>query len=168
MGDRGSFIPVSEVGGGAIDTGQVLAASRPLVRGDELWFYYTGVNHRFATDDPYRGAIHLAKLKRDRFAYFASDEKGGFVETRALRFDGARLFVNVDSSAGELRVEVVNERGRQILEGWSHDRCRPIQGDHLRAEVKWTGWKDLSSLQGQRLRFRFRLHNARLFSFWIE
>ena len=168
VGDRGSFIPVSEVGGGAIDTGQVLAASRPLVRGDELWFYYTGVNHRFATDDPYRGAIHLAKLKRDRFAYFASDEKGGFVETRALRFDGARLFVNVDSSAGELRVEVVNERGRQILEGWSHDRCRPIQGDHLRAEVKWTGWKDLSSLQGQRLRFRFRLHNARLFSFWIE
>ncbi len=81
VGDRGSFIPVSEVGGGAIDTGQVLAASRPLVRGDELWFYYTGLNHRFETDDPYRGAIHLAKLKRDRSAYFASDEKGGFVET---------------------------------------------------------------------------------------
>ena len=168
VGDRGSFIPVSEVGGGAIDTGQVLAASRPLVHGDELWFYYTGLNHRFQTDDPYRGAVHLAKLKRDRFAYFASDEKGGFVETRALSFDGVRLFVNANASDGELRVEVVDERGRQILEGWSRDRCRSIQGDHLRAEVKWTGQKDLSSLQGQRVRFRFRLYNARLFSFWIE
>ena len=90
------------------------------------------------------------------------------METRALSFNGTRLFVNTDASGGELRVEVVNERGRQILEGWSHDRCLSIQGDHLRAEVKWTGWKDLSSLQGQRLRFRFRLHNARLSSFWIE
>ena len=168
VGDRGSFIPVSEVGGRAFDTGQVLAASRPQVHGDELWFYYTGINHRFQTDDPYRGAIHLAKLKRDRFAYFGSDDKGGFVETRALSFDGRRLFVNADASDGELRVEVVNERGRQVLEGWSRDRCRPIQGDHLAAEVKWTGQGDLSSMIGKRIRFRFRLYNARLFSFWVQ
>ncbi len=169
VGDRGSsFIPVSELGGGAIDIGQVLAASRPQVHGDELWFYYTGLNHRFQTDDPYRAAIHLAKLKRDRFAYFTSDEKGGFVETRALSFDGDQLFINTDANKGELRVEVIDERGRKVLEGWSKDRCRSIQGDHLRAEIKWTGQKDLSSLQGQRVRFRFRLYNARLFSFWIE
>ncbi len=168
VGDRGSFIPVSPVGDGAIDTGQVLAASRPQVHGDELWFYYTGINHRFQTDDPYRGAIHLAKLKRDRFAYFSADEKGGFVETRAVSFDGSRLFVNVDANDGELRVEVVNERGRAVLEGWTRDACRSIRGDHLSAEIKWTGQQDLSSFRGKRVRFRFRLHNARLFSFWIQ
>ncbi len=168
VGDRGSFIPVSEVGGGAIDTGQVLAASRPQVHGDELWFYYTGYNHRFQKDDPYQGAIHLAKLKRDRFAFFGSDKKGGFVETRAVSFDGSRLFVNADASDGELRVEVVNERGREVLEGWTRDRCRSIQGDHLSAEVKWTGQQDLSALRGQRVRFRFRLYSARLFSFWVQ
>lgn len=168
VGDRGSFIPVSELGGGAIDTGQVLAASRPQVHGEELWFYYTGLNHRFQTDDPYRGAIHLAKLKRDRFAYLASDEKGGFVETRALSFEGSQLFVNADASNGELRVEVVNERGRQVLEGWTQDQCRSIRGDHLVTEVKWNGQQDLSSLREEGIRFRFRLYNARLFSFWIE
>lgn len=168
VGDRGSFIPVSEVGGGAIDTGQVLAASRPQVHGDELWFYYTGYNHRFQKDDPYQGAIHLATLKRDRFAFFGSDKKGGFVETRAVSFDGSRLFVNADASDGELRVEVVNERGREVLEGWTRDRCLSIQGDHLSAEVKWTGQQDLSALRGQRVRFRFRLYSARLFSFWVQ
>ena len=168
VGNRGSFIPVSELGNGAIDTGQVLAASRPQVHGDELWFYYTGLNHRFQTDDPYRGGIHLAKLKRDRFAYFGADQEGGFVETRAIRFDGNRLFINAEATDGEVRVEVIDQRGRRVLEGWSRDRSQPIQGDHLRAEVKWTGKPDLGAFQGESIRFRFRLHNARLFSFWLE
>ena len=168
VGNRGSFIPVSELGDGAIDTGQVLAASRPQVHGDELWFYYTGLNHRFQTDDPYRGGIHLAKLKRDRFAYFGADQEGGFVETRAIRFDGNRLFINADATDGEVRVEVIDQRGRRVLEGWSRDRSQPIQGDHLRAEVKWTGKPDLGAFQGESIRFRFRLYDARLFSFWLE
>ena len=88
VGNRESFIPVLEIGGGAIDIGQVWAGSRPQIHGDELWFYYTGYNHRFETKDPYRSGIYLAKLKRDRFASFGSDEKGGFVETRAIRDRG--------------------------------------------------------------------------------
>ena len=140
----------------------------PQVHGDELWFYYTGLNHRFQTDDPYRGGIHLAKLKRDRFAYFGADQEGGFVETRAIRFDGNRLFINADAADGEVRVEVIDQRGRRVLEGWSRDRCQPVQGDHLRAEVKWTGKPDLGAFQGESIRFRFRLYNARLFSFWLE
>ena len=113
VGNRESFISVSEIGDGAIDTGQVWAGSRPQIHGDELWFYYTGYNHRFETKAPYRSGVHLAKLKRDRFASFGSDEKGGFVETRAIRFEGSRLFLNADASEGEVRVEVVDvKRGR--------------------------------------------------------
>ena len=122
----------------------------------------------FETDDPYRGAIHLAKLKRDRFASFGSDEKGGFIETRAIRFDGSRLFLNADASDGEVRVELVDQRGRRVLEGWSRDESSPIRGDQLRAEAKWRGQQDLSSFHGESIRFRFRLYNARLFSFWVE
>ncbi len=111
VGNRESFLPVSEIGGTAIDTGQVWAGSRPQIHGDELWFYYTGANHRFETKDPYRSGVHLAKLRRDRFASFGSDEKGGFVETRAIRFDGSQLFLNVDASDGEVMVELVDQRG---------------------------------------------------------
>ena len=78
------------------------------------------------------------------------------------------LIFHADASDGELRVEVVNERGREVLEGWTRDRCRSIRGDHIGTEIKWTGQQDLSSLHGKRIRFRFRLHNARLFSFWIQ
>ncbi len=168
VGGRESFIPVSPEGNGAIDTGQVLAASRPMVHGDELWFYYTGINHRFHPEGPYLGGIHLAKLKRDRFVSFGADAKGGFVETRPIRFGGSHLFTNIDASRGELRVEVVDRRGRKVLEGWSQDQSEKIQGDHLRAEIKWQGQADLSSLRDQSIRFRFRLYQARLFSFWIE
>ncbi len=168
VGNRESFIPVSEIREGAIDTGQVWAGSRPQIHGDELWFYYTGYNHRFETKDPYRAGIYLAKLKRDRFASFGSDEKGGFVETRAIRFDGSRLFVNADASEGEVRVEVVDQRGRKVLEGWTRDESNPIRRDHVRVEAKWRGQKDLSSFHGESIRFRFRLYNARIFSFWME
>ena len=85
-----------------------------------------------------------------------------------MSFDGSRLFVNADASDGELRVEVVNERGRQVVEGWTRDRCRSIQGDHLAAEVKWIGQQDLSAVHRERVRFRFRFYNARLFSFWVQ
>ena len=168
VGNRESFIPVSEIGGGAIDTGQVWAGSRPQIHGDELWFYYTGYNHRFETKDPYRSGVHLAKLKRDRFTSFGSDQEGGFVETRAIRFDGSRLFLNANASEGEVRVEVIDLKGRKVLEGWTRDEANPIKGDQLRVEAKWRGQKDLSSFQGESIRFRFRLYNARLFSFWIE
>jgi hypothetical protein len=34
--------------------------------------------------------------------------------------------------------------------------------------VKWNGAKDLSSLTGQPVRFRFLLRNGKLYSFWVS
>ena len=60
------------------------------------------------------------------------------------------------------------QRGRKVLEGWTRDEANPIRGDQLRGEARWRGQKDLSSFHGESIRFRFRLHNARIFSFWVE
>ena len=168
VGNREAFLPVSEIGSDNIDTGQIWAGSRPQVHGDELWFYYTGYNHRYETQAPYRSGIHLAKLKRDRFASFDSDAEGGFVETRAIRFEGSRLFLNADAGQGEVRVELIDERGRKVLLGWSREEVVPVRGDQLRAEVSWKRQQDLGSFKGKSIRFRFHLYNARLFSFWVE
>ena len=46
LGDRQPFIGPSPVGQGAYDLTQLLPAGAPLVRGDELWFYYTGLKYR--------------------------------------------------------------------------------------------------------------------------
>ncbi len=167
VGDRSSFIPVSEIGRGAIDTGQLLA-TQPIRMGDELWFYYGGINHRFTREEAYRGGIHLAWLRRDGFASFWADDRGGFVETREVRFEGKHLFLNADAAQGEIRVEILDRRGRAVLEGWSRELSQPLTEDHLRAEVAWQGKNDLESLRGRTLRFRFHLRNAHLYSFWIE
>ena len=166
VGDRDSFIPVSEFNDRNLDSVQILAASRPLVMGDELWFYYTGINRRYSPKADGAGGIHLAKLRRDGFVSFHGDE-GGFVETRAIRFEDSRLFVNVNAAAGDIRVEIIDARGRDELEGWEAEKCVPIRGDHLRAEVEWQG-RELRSLVGKTVRFRFRLRDAHLYSFWLE
>ncbi len=167
VGNRDSFIPVSEFNDRNLDTVQILAASRPLVMGDELWFYYTGINRRYNPNNDAAGGIHLAKLRRDGFVSFHAGDEGGFVETRPIRFEGSHIFVNADAQGGEIRVEIVDERGREVLEGWSAGTSRPISGDQLRAEVQWQG-RELRLLVGKTVRFRFHLRNAHLYSFWLE
>ena len=166
VGNRDSFIPVSEFNAQNLDSVQILAASRPLVMGDELWFYYTGINRRYSPNADGSGGLHLAKLRRDGFVSFHAGDEGGFVETRAIRFEGSRLFVNADASGGEIRVDIIDARGRQVLEGWETG-SGPLRGDQLSAEVQWPG-KELRSLIGKTVRFRFHLGDAHLYSFWLE
>lgn len=44
---------------------------------------------------------------------------------------------------------------------------RAVTGDQVRAKLTWPG-KDLAELSGQRVRVRFHLNNADLYSFWLE
>ncbi len=168
VGNRDVFLPVSELGEGVIDTAQVLPLSRPIRKGDELWIYYSGLDVRYPAEGAYKGAIHLARLRRDGFVSFWADESGGFVETRAVQFEGNRLFVNADASKGELRAEVIDERGRTVLKGWSRDLSQAVDSDHLRVELSWQGQQGIQGLKGKNVRFRFHLKEAHLFSFWIE
>lgn len=175
VGDRRHFIPISEMAPGVSDTGQILAASHPIRMGDELWFYYSGLNVRYRpkpADEPepyfpYRGGICLAKLRLDGFASLHADESGGFVETRPIRFDGHRLFINGEAAKGNIRAEVTDAAGRVVLEGWDTDQSEIVTGDQLRAELRWKG-HDLQELHGKRVRLRFHLKNADLYSFWFE
>jgi hypothetical protein len=116
--------------------------------------------------DEYRGAIYLAKLRVDGFVSLRAAEKPGYVDTRPVLVEGRRLFVNA-TAKGALRVEVTRPDGRAVLPGWSAGQCIPVTGDHLRAEVVWPD-RDLAELKGQRVRLRFHLQDADLYSFWLE
>jgi len=171
IGDRAHFIPISEQGPGVLDTGQIMASSHPIRRGDELWFYYSGIDVRHRPNmarviDEYRGAIYLAKLRVDGFVSLRAAEKPGYVDTRPVLVEGRRLFVNA-TAKGALRVEVTRPDGRAVLPGWSAGQCVPVTGDHRRAEVVWPD-RDLAELKGQRVRLRFHLQDADLYSFWLE
>ncbi|MFN0172010.1 MAG: hypothetical protein ACKV22_36865 [Bryobacteraceae bacterium] len=167
VGKREYFIPISEHRAGILDSVQILAASRPIRMGDELWFYYSGLDGRYRPDDSYHGAIHLAKLRRDGFVSFHAGPQGGFVETRPIRFTGSRLMVNADAAQGEVRAEIVDERGRNVLAGWEVKQSQPVKGNQLAAALSWSGHAGLAALRGKTVRLRFHLRNSDLYSFWF-
>ena len=172
VGDRSHFIPISPVGPGVLDTGQIMASSRPIRRGDELWFYYSGLDVRHRPNiprvrDEYRGAICVAKLRVDGFVSLRAGSDGGLIETRPVVLDGGRLYVNAAAGAGEIRAEITERDGRTVVPGWSFEQCTAVTGDRVRVELRWAG-RDLAELRDRRVRIRFRLKHADLYSFWLE
>ena len=152
-----------------------------LVVGDELWFYYgafsgqgsvlkpgeTGSAYEQANAMYAGGHTGLATLRRDGFASMQADSRGGVLATRLVTFSGSHLFVNLDARLGELRVEILDERG-DVIQPFSLDNCRPLAADVTRTRLTWNGVQDLSSLAGRPVQFRFHLHDGHLYSFWVS
>ena len=170
LGDREPFLSASPLGAGAYDLQTIIGPSAPVVRDDELYFYYTGIKQyafvgsgndpKYEDYVPDAGAICLAVLRRDGFLSLDAGEREGSLTTRAFRLAGDRLFVNVAiRKHGRLQIEALNERGNIVA------TSTPIMRDQRRGKVDWQRG-DLASLQGQGIRLRFRLRDASLYSYW--
>ena len=173
VGNREKFIPSSPFEGEKnYDTGQLLAANQPIVKDNEIWFYYTGLRYRDRPkgypDYPKRGAICLAKLRLDGFVSLDAGETEGYVVTKPLVLEGKSLHVNIEAPAGELRVEVLDAAGKKTLSGYSLKDSMPAKGDGLDMELKWKTQSNLSALAGKSVRLRFALRKASLYAFWVN
>lgn len=168
--DRTSFIPSS--GGSAWDKGYVQSVGGICsVVGDQLRFYYIG----FRGDETRpgtgygmhaHGATGIAVLRRDGFCSLSADATGS-VTTRPLTYDGAYLFVNVDSSKGALKAEVLDADGN-VLTGYSADDCESVSVDSTIQRISWKKNDGIGQFAGQPVRLRFILDNAHLYSFWVS
>jgi hypothetical protein len=129
-----------------------------VVVGDKLYFYYSGRNSgaRGVKDFGWGGSTGLAVLRRDGFA---SMNGAGSLTTRPVRFSGKVLFVNV---AGEIRVEVLDEKGSVVKESL------PQSADSTIAPVAWKDGGDLSALAGKPVRIRFHVKDGKFYSFWVS
>jgi len=164
--DRTRFLTVNPTEG-AWNWGNVQsAAGCCLVVRDKLYFYVSG---RMLGDGFWDGNCHtgLAIMRRDGFASMDAGEEPGTLTTRPVRFKGKYLFINVDNPNGQLRVEVLTKDKRPI-QGMSIGNCNPISRDSTIQQVIWNGGKDLSSVADKPVRFKFRLKNGRLYSFWVS
>ncbi|MDP6057503.1 MAG: hypothetical protein QGH33_01360, partial [Pirellulaceae bacterium] len=87
----------------------------PLVKNDELWFYYVGWNID-GSKGTWQQKTGLTILRRDGFASLNAGEEAGVVITRPLVFEGeGKLFVNADvGTNGCVRASVVAEDGSAI------------------------------------------------------
>jgi hypothetical protein len=133
-----------------------------LVVGDRLFFYVSGRSANQKVN-----STGLAFLRRDGFASMDAGCREGELLTRPLRFSGKNLFVNVNAPHGELRVEVLDEKGN-LFSRFAANRCSPIRENSTLCEVRWQDVTDLSALANQSVRFRFLLRNGRLYSFWVS
>ena len=136
--------------------------SPEVIHGDRMLFYYSGWSQEHASSQN-RASIGLATLPLDRFVSIEPKQQRGSLTTKPFVVRGNGLFVNVDASHGELRIEVLDEQG-QVVPGYQESSCKPISSDEPRAEVKWRGksWGDLAK---RTICLRFRLVNASLFAF---
>lgn len=185
LGDREPFLPPDRIDDGLVGnwSRMQMFATEPIVKGDELWIYYSALKWR---DDPYEfnsdrtprdpktlseaeradqaegmGAICLAVLRRDGFVSLDAGDKPGVVTTKPFRWSGKALRVNADiQESGELRVEGLSEAG-QVLAA-SH----PLKGDQLQGEIRWNQGS-VKALDGQLVTLRFTLRNTSLYAYWL-
>ena len=139
-----------------------------LVIRDKLYFYYSGrTNTPGSSEREHVCSTGLAVLRRDGFVSMDAGEKEGILTTRPVIFCGKYLFVNTDTNAGELYVEVLDKKD-SIITPFSRDNCIPVRTDSTIKEVHWNGAGDLSSISGKAVKFRFYLQNGSLYSFWVS
>ena len=169
LGDRQPFIDSSPLGGGAYDTLQMLGPSSPVVRGDELWFYYTGVRFRWPPHnwDLDHAAICLATLRRDGFVSLDGGAEGGSVTTAPFRWAGDRLFLNAVADEGAISVEILDADSRP-LPGFGKDEAIALDADSARHPVAWRTQKRLPNSGDSPIRLRINLTDAQVFSYWFE
>ncbi len=169
VGDRAAFIGPSPLGAGAYDTMQILGPSYPVVRGDQLWFYYSGLRHRWRPEksSPDRAAICLATLRRDGFVSLDADADGGALTTVPFRWVGDRLYLNADAAGGEIVCELVDAAG-EPLAGFEMENAVPVCEDGVRLAVRWRALDRMPAAAAGPVRLRVRLRAARLYSYWFE
>ena len=176
LGDRSTWIGPSRRGSGAYDMTQILPPSAPLTRGDELWFYYTGLKWRGSFTyqgtfpngkmipvrgkDRDGGAICLAVLRRDGFISLDAGDSPGVLETEEFVLPERQLYLNADAQDGDIQATLLDGSGRSLA------TSEILTGDHPRAKVAWKNGSAAEHL-GERVTLRLTLRNARVYSYWL-
>lgn len=169
--DRQPFLEASPLGAGAYDIQTIIGPSAPVVRDDELWFYYTGVkNYAFVEsgnepgfDDyfPDKGAVCLAVLRRDGFVSLDAGDTTGTLQTKRFQFEGRTFHLNANALKGSIEVELLDSHGATLC------LSEPLVTDQPRAVIQWKE-NPQDSWRGKVVSLRFKLRYAQLYSFWCE
>ncbi|MFC5411479.1 hypothetical protein ACFPMF_19305 [Larkinella bovis] len=126
----------------------------------------------YSTENYWKGqASHLRRytLRLDGFASVNAPRAGGELITKTLTFKGNELILNFSSAAaGDIKVEILDEKGKPIP-GYSLDESSETFGDAVNRAVHWKkNGTDVSALQGKKVKLRFVMKDADLYSFKFQ
>lgn len=162
-GQREPFLRLGHDGTAA--SGMLFANPWPIVVGNEIWIYYAGIGIDHRQSGPADSGIFRARLRLDGFVSVDAGYRGGEFTTPPIKFDGHRLELNVDGSAGGwLQVEIRSADGKP-LPGFQLDQCDTIRGNSPRKTVTWQGNSEIAKLAGKPVRLRFVMRSIKLFAF---
>lgn len=141
-----------------------LTACPPFLEGDRLRFWYSGKN----TDHWQAGEAGLGTgtIRRDGFACWHAEGEGS-VTSGPLSIRWASWpELNIEAPEGAVWLEVLDEEGRP-LPGLSRSECVPMTGDEVRQTCCFKSPRGSFMRHTGRIRLRFHLKNARLYSFRV-
>jgi len=147
-------------------SGMIFSNPWPIVVGDEIWFYYAGLGRSHGdVSTSYGSGIFRARLRRDGFVSVDAAYRGGEFTTPVIKFEGNRLELNMDGSAGGwLQVEIQSAECKP-LKGYKLNDCDTIRGNNLAKTITWKGSSIVSKLAGKPVRLRFVMRSMKLFAF---
>ena len=189
-----TFLPCG--GAGEWDRFNNSISRQPVRVGNELWFYYSGRTYRHSgyggkdrgteeaqaqrarvgranvtgkspaapPSSDMRSAVGLAKLRLDGYVSLGASYDGGSLTTVPVLLGAKTLHLNAASRWGEIIVEVLGSDGKPVAGGIS----LPVKGDSTDLEVRWPDEAPHPLSENQPVQLRFKLHNARLYSYWVE
>jgi hypothetical protein len=172
---REPFLEHSPVGdGSAYDTAQIVTTNGPVVRNNELWFYYVGLKYRCLSREDIlarsyldSSAVCMARLRMDGFVSLKGGIEWGSVLTRPLEVTGERLHINTDSWRGRVLTEVIDADTGRAVAGFEREHCVAATINSIDEAVAWRSQATLRSLRGKTVRLRFHLWQAELYSIWF-
>jgi hypothetical protein len=122
----------------------------------------------YATESYWTGnssALRRYTLRKDGFVSLNAPMKGGELVTKPVTVSGKNLSLNFSTSAaGSVQVEIQDEEGLPCV-GYDETDCPQIFGDSLDRKVTWLTTNNVASLVGTRVKLRFILHDADVFSY---
>ncbi|MDZ4798311.1 MAG: hypothetical protein SGI92_09125 [Bryobacteraceae bacterium] len=151
--------------------------SAPILHDGALWIYYLGSpafhGNMFLKGEQRMG---LAKLRPDGFASLRANWRAGLATTKPFVWPGGHLEVNSRIQGGNgtpddgwVRVAILDETG-QPMPGYSRAESDPLVTDSIHPSApKGPTWsrkpQNLDPLIGKKIRLRFFLRQADLYSF---
>ena len=158
--DEGSALIPNSPKKGDYDWGTVYA-SFPIFLDDEIRLYYGACNGgHFDWRD---GFLCLATLRPDGFAGYepADPARPAVVVTKSVTL-GTRLRTTADARGGSITVSVLDEAGKVLL------TSRAVTDNVTDRMVSWkSGEQVLKNLVGKKVRLRFVIRAAKLYSFLL-
>ena len=170
-----------------------IGLSKPIIKDNEIYFYYSGSNLPMGSNGPHHPlfklngttqdgqwmghAIGLAKMRLDGFVSVDSYSSSGILTTKPFFFSGNCIKMNVraprypfsgkingSNPYGEIKVEILDKHG-YVIDGYSVKDSDPFTGDEVSHIATWQGNPSINNIGDRPIKLKFYLKNASVFSF---